>query len=106
MDPASKAMKIRITIQNKEGELKPQMFANARVVTTENKQALYVPSSALIFDHSQYYVLVYTAHGIADIRQVFVLNGYGKKTYLSAGVNKGEKVITSDALQIYSELNN
>jgi cobalt-zinc-cadmium efflux system membrane fusion protein len=106
MDPASKAMRIRITIPNPDYALKPQMFANARVVNAGNREALNVPSSALVFDHSQYYVLVYSGHGIADIRQVYILNSYAKKTYLSGGVKKGETVITSEALQIYSELNN
>jgi len=106
MDPASKAMRIRITIPNPDYALKPQMFANARVVNAGNRVALNVPSSALVFDHSQYYVLVYSGHGQADIRQVYILSAYGKKTYLSAGVKKGETVIASEALQIYSELNN
>jgi cobalt-zinc-cadmium efflux system membrane fusion protein len=106
MDPASKAMKIRISIPNPEYSLKPQMFANARVINTENKQALYVPSGALIFDNSQYFVLVYTTKGKADIRRVRILNSYGKKTYISEGLKQGEQVITKEALQIYSELNN
>jgi len=106
IDPASKALKIRISIPNTDYLLKPQMFANARVVNTEDKQTLCIPSSALIFDHSQYYVLVYSGHGIADIRQVQYLDTYAKKAYLSGGVNKGDRVIASGALQIYSELNN
>jgi cobalt-zinc-cadmium efflux system membrane fusion protein len=106
MDPASKAMRIRISIPNPDYALKPQMFANARVVNAGSREAFNVPSSALVFDHSQYYLLVYSGHGIADIRQVSILNTYGNKTYLSGGVKKGETVIASEALQIYSELNN
>ncbi len=106
MDPASKAMKIRISIPNPEYSLKPQMFANARVVNSGTIQALYIPSSSLIFENSQYYVLVYSGKGIADIRRVYPISAYGNKTYLSAGVEKGERIVTSQALQIYSELNN
>ncbi|HXC06337.1 MAG TPA: efflux RND transporter periplasmic adaptor subunit [Bacteroidia bacterium] len=106
MDPASKAMKIRITIPNTDYTLKPQMFATARVVNSENKQELFVPSSALIFDHSQYYVLVYASKGIADIRPVSFVSSYGKKSYINGGLKRGETVLASYALQIYSELNN
>jgi cobalt-zinc-cadmium efflux system membrane fusion protein len=106
LDPASKAMKVRISIQNDDYALKPQMFASVTVTNSENKQALYIPSSALIFDHSQYYVLVYKGHGKAGITQVQKLNTLGQKTYLTAGVNPGDQVIASSALLLYSELNN
>jgi cobalt-zinc-cadmium efflux system membrane fusion protein len=106
LDPASKAMKVRISIDNEDYALKPQMFASVTVTNNQNKQAIYIPTSGLIFDHSQYYVLVYKGEGKADIRQVQKLNTLGKQTYLTAGVSVGDRIITSDALQLYSELNN
>ncbi len=106
LDPASKAMKVRISINNEDYALKPQMFASVTVTNTQNKQAIYIPSSGLIFDHSQYYVLVYNGNGKAQITPIQKLNTLGSKTYLTAGVNVGDRIITSDALQIYSELNN
>jgi cobalt-zinc-cadmium efflux system membrane fusion protein len=106
LDPASKAMKVRISIDNEDYALKPQMFASVTVTNTQNKQAIYIPTTGLIFDHSQYYVLVYRGAGKAEIRPVQKLNTIGPKTYLTGGVTVGDKIITSDALQIYSELNN
>ena len=106
LDPASKAMKVRVSIKNDDYALKPQMFASVTVTNTQNKQAVYIPTSGLIFDHSQYYVLVYHGNGKAQITPVQKLNTLGSKTYLTAGVNVGDRIITSDALQIYSELNN
>jgi cobalt-zinc-cadmium efflux system membrane fusion protein len=106
LDPASKAMKVRVSIPNDDYALKPQMFASVTVTNSENKQALYIPNTALIFDHSQYYVLVYKGHGKADITPVEKLNTLGQKTYLTSGVKPGELVIASNALLLYSELNN
>ncbi len=106
LDPASKAMKVRVSIDNEDYALKPQMFASVTVTNTQNKEAIYVPSSGIIFDHSQYYVLVYRGKGKAEITPVQKLNSLGTKTYLTAGVTVGEQIIASDALQIYSELNN
>jgi cobalt-zinc-cadmium efflux system membrane fusion protein len=106
LDPASKAMKVRISIPNNDYALKPQMFASITITNTESQQAIYIPFSALIFDHSQYYVLVYKGKGKADITPVTKLNTVDKKTYLTSGVKIGEQVISSDALSIYSELNN
>ncbi len=106
LDPTTKAMKVRVSINNDDYALKPQMFASVTVTNTENKQALYIPSSALIFDHSQYYVLVYRGKGKAEITPVQKLNSLGQKTYLTSGVKIGDRIISSETLQIYGELNN
>ena len=106
LDPASKAMKVRVVIENTDYALKPQMFASVTVTNTQNAEAIIVPSSALIFDVSQYFVLVYKGNGRAQITRVQKAGTYGKTTYLVTGVKVGERVISSDVLQIYSELNN
>jgi len=106
LDPMSKAMKVRVVIDNADYMLKPQMFASVLVTNTQNKQALYVPTAALIFDHSQYFVLSYAGKGKANIIPVQRLSSIGNKTYLISGIKEGEKVIASSALQLYSELNN
>jgi cobalt-zinc-cadmium efflux system membrane fusion protein len=106
LDPTSKVIKVRIVLQNPDYILKPQMYASVMVSNQEGKDALCVPSKAMIYDRSRYYVLVYTAEGKADITPVEVLNTLGDKTYINSGVKEGDRVISSIALQIYSELNN
>jgi cobalt-zinc-cadmium efflux system membrane fusion protein len=106
LDAASKVMKVRVAIDNADYALRPQMFASVTVTNTQHQQAIDVPSSAVIFDHSQYYVLVYSGEGKAAITPVEKLNVLGDKTYLTGGVTKGQRVIASDAIQIYDQLNN
>ena len=105
LDPTNKVMKVRIVLSNPGYLLKPEMFASVMLNNIENKQMLSVPSSALIFDHSQYYVLVYKSASEITIRPVQVSGTVGDKTYISDGLNEGEKVIGSQALLIYQELN-
>ena len=105
LDPASKVMKVRIIIPNEKYELKPQMFASIIIANPENSLALSVSSKALIYDNSRYYVLVYNGKGDAVITPVEVLNTQGDKTYIKAGVKDGDRVISSQAIQIYGELN-
>jgi cobalt-zinc-cadmium efflux system membrane fusion protein len=105
LDPTTKVMKVRIVIPNDKYELKPQMFASIIIANPENKMALSISSKALIYDNSRYYVLVYNGHGDASITPVEVLNTSGDKTYIKSGAKEGEKVISSDAIQIYGELN-
>jgi cobalt-zinc-cadmium efflux system membrane fusion protein len=105
LDPTNKVMKVRIVLSNPDYLLKPEMFANVMLNNTENNRMLSIPSTALIFDHSQYYVLVYKSPSDITIRAVQVESTIGDKTYISDGLSEGEKVIGSQALLIYQELN-
>ncbi len=106
LDPSSKVEKVRVVLKNTNNLLKPQMFATVIVNNTEPKQALTISSDALIYDNSQYYVLVYHNRSDIRIRQVSVISANEDKTYISGGVEPGEKLVGSDALLIYGALNN
>jgi cobalt-zinc-cadmium efflux system membrane fusion protein len=106
LDPNSKVTKVRVVISNSDYALRPQMFASVTAINTMHEQAIYVPLGALIFDHSQYFVLLYHGNGKAEITPVEKLSALGDKVYLTAGVKPGDRIITSDALQIYDQLNN
>lgn len=105
LDPASKAMKMRVVLDNPGYELKPQMFATVTVNSKENKQAISISSKDLIFDHSQYYVIVVKGPRDVQIRAVRVLSINGKTAYISYGLQPGETLVASDALLIYGSLN-
>ena len=106
LDPTSKVMKVRIVVDNTDYALKPQMFARVVAINQQNSSAICIPASALIFDHSQYYVLKYKDKGSADITPVTVLNKLGDRVYLSSGIAEGDKVVASEAILIYDALNN
>lgn len=106
LDPSNKVMKVRITLPNKDYLLKPEMFANVTVTNKENKKALSVPSSAIVFDNSQYYVLKYNSRKDIVITPVIVSNVMGDKTFIKTGINEGDKVIASQTILIYDALNN
>ncbi|MBN9380093.1 MAG: efflux RND transporter periplasmic adaptor subunit [Chitinophagaceae bacterium] len=106
LDPNSKVTKVRVVIDNPDYELRPQMFAGVTVSNTRHQQMLCVSLNALIFDHSEYYVLIYRGKGKADITPVQKLSTFNDKVYLMGGVQAGDRVITSNALQIYDQLNN
>ncbi|MDR3712570.1 MAG: efflux RND transporter periplasmic adaptor subunit [Puia sp.] len=105
LDPTSKVMKVRVVLPNADYALKPEMYASITVSDKENRQCLSVPSTAVIFDHSQYYVLVFNSKSDVKITPVKVLNAVGEKTFIEAGVNQGDKIISSQAILIYDALN-
>jgi cobalt-zinc-cadmium efflux system membrane fusion protein len=105
LDPSSKVMKVRVVLPNPDYVLKPEMYASITVADKENAKCLSIPSQALIFDHSQYYVLVYNSKTDIKITPVQVLNTVGERTYIASGVNDGDKVVGSQAILIYNALN-
>lgn len=105
LDPTSKVMKMRVVLDNPGYLLKPQMFATVMVNTTEHKQATCISSGALIFDHSQYYVIVLTGKKNVQIRPVEIISINGKTAYIKDGVHPGEHLVASNALLIYGSLN-
>lgn len=105
LDPTNKVMKVRIVLPNPGYALKPEMFASVTVVNNTNKEALCIPSSALVFERNQYFVLLYKNQSNVSITPVQVIGTNGDKTYISGGVQVGDKIIGSDAVLIYTALN-
>jgi len=106
LDPTSKTMKMRVVMPNPGYLLKPQMFATVTLNDHEDKQAISVSAKALVFDNSQYYVIVVTGKKDVQIRPVQVISNNGTTAYIQSGLKPGERVIASNAILIYGSLNN
>lgn len=105
IDPETKAMKVRIKLANADYLLKPEMRANIRLSFFENEQMLAVPSSAIVFDKSKNFVMVFKDRNNIETRQVEVFRQVGDITYISSGLLAGEKVMTTNQLLVYDALN-
>jgi cobalt-zinc-cadmium efflux system membrane fusion protein len=105
LDPTSKVMKVRVVLANQDYLLKPEMYASISVSDKENRECLSVPSSAIIFDHSQYFVLIYHSASDVKITPIQVISAVGGKTFISTGVSEGDKIVSSQAILIYNALN-
>ncbi len=105
LDPTNKVMKIRIVLPNNDYALKPQMFASVIVTTKSNNEAMCVPASSLVFDQSQYFILVYKSP--SDVKAVPVerTGSDADRAYITGDVNVGDKIIASNAVLIYNALN-
>ncbi len=106
LDPMNRVMKMRVILPNTGYILKPQMFATVTVNNGLDQQAVSVPQSAMIFDHSQYYVLVYKGKKDVQIRPVEIISTNNSTAYIKSGLQTGEQVIASQAILIYGALNN
>lgn len=105
IDPETKAMKIRVQIPNANFKLKPEMNATVNLRFAENKQLVTIPSSAVIFDKSKYWVMVFKNRYHIETRRVEVYRQLDDITYISSGIAEGEKVISKNGILIYDALN-
>lgn len=105
LDAENKVMKVRIQLQNDGYLLKPEMFANVRIVYTENKSMTTVPSRSVIFEHSKNYVVVYKDLCHVAVQEISIYHTYNDKTYIYEAYPKaGDRVISRSQLLIYNAL--
>jgi membrane fusion protein, heavy metal efflux system len=105
IDPETKSMKARVKISNNDLNLKPEMNCTVSVGFTEDKSMIAVPSSAIIFDKSKYWSMVFKDRHHIETRQVSIHHQLGNTTYVSDGLKTGETVITKNALLVYDAIN-
>ena len=105
IDPETKSMQVRIKLANPDFLLKPEMKASVKISNTLNQKMIAIPSSAVIFDKSRYYVMIFKDRFNIETRKVEVFRQVGDLTYISSGLKEGENVITHNQLLIYDALN-
>lgn len=106
LDPDSKTEKVRITLSNADNTLKPEMFANVTVEYAGHDQRVAIPSKAVVFDQSRNFVVVVNAGNHPVVREVNIFKTAGNRTYLTGGLNPGDRVVTENQLLIYNALGN
>jgi len=104
LDPDNKVMKIKIALPNPDLLLKPEMFTNVIITNDEKNQSVSVPAKAIVFDSSKNYVVVYNSKCDLKVREVSVIKTVDNVSYISSGLNPGDKVISKNQLLLYEAL--
>ncbi len=104
LDPQSKAMRVRISLDNKDMLLKPEMFIKVIVSNEESRKAICVPSSSIVPQDNKNYVVVYKSKNDLHIAPIEIIKTVGDKTFIKSGVEPGELVITKHQLFIFNQL--
>jgi cobalt-zinc-cadmium efflux system membrane fusion protein len=92
VDPETRTVKVRTEVPNREGRLKPDMFANVQIFTDVDRSAFSVPQSAVLGDNGQSIIFVANA-GVYEKRVVTVGIVSGDRVEIRDGVKAGEKVV-------------
>ena len=100
IDPATRRLLVRASIDNKDGLLKPEMFANVTIYSASDHPAVAVPKQALIYEDDQ--VRVWVAHDdkSIELRQIKTGLTNGNLVEVTDNLKPGEKIVTKGSLFI------
>ncbi|PVD53921.1 efflux RND transporter periplasmic adaptor subunit [Terrimonas sp.] len=105
IDANTRSMKFRVRIPNNDFQLKPDMNCTVSVRYAEKDSMIAVPSSAVIFDKSKYWVMIFKDRHNLETRRVEPYRQLGDTTYIQSGLTEGETVISRNGMLIYDALN-
>jgi cobalt-zinc-cadmium efflux system membrane fusion protein len=100
IDPATRRLLVRATIDNKEGLFKPEMFANVTIYSGGDHPSVGVPKKALIYEGER--VRLWVAHDDKSIELRNVETGLinGDLVEVKTNLKAGEKIVTKGSLFI------
>lgn len=103
LDKDSRTTAARIEVANKDGRLKPEMFANARIATGSQKQVISVPDAAVLLLQGQPTVFVAENEGF-ESRAIEPGDKLSGRTVIKSGLKAGEQVVTAGAYALKARL--
>jgi cobalt-zinc-cadmium efflux system membrane fusion protein len=100
IDPATRRLLARATVDNKDGLLKPEMFANVTIYSAGDHPAVGVPKQALIYEGDQVHVWVAHDDKSIELRQIKTGLTNGDLVEVDGNLKPGERIVTKGSLFI------
>jgi cobalt-zinc-cadmium efflux system membrane fusion protein len=101
LDSETRTVDVWVLLDNKQGLLKPNLFAQVNIVLGENKAALTVPNAAVLEANDEKFVFV---HEGEKYNRVDITAGAADDQYTEvlSGIVPGDEVVTQGARQLYT----
>lgn len=104
LDKDSRTVPARIEVANKDGRLKPEMFASATIATGGAKRdAITVPDAAIVLLQGQPTIFVAEQDGF-EARAIEIGDKLSGRTVVKSGLATGEQVVTTGAYALKARL--
>jgi cobalt-zinc-cadmium efflux system membrane fusion protein len=100
IDPATRRLLVRATVDNPGGSLKPEMFANVTIYSAGDHPAIGVPKQALIYEGDQVRVWVAHQDKTIELRQIKTSLANGDLVEVKGNLKPGEQIVTKGSLFI------
>jgi cobalt-zinc-cadmium efflux system membrane fusion protein len=100
IDPNTRRLPVRADVENPDGALLPNMFANFAIITGPDVIGLAVPDKSIIYEGSKARVWILQPDKTIALREVKVGRTQDHLVHIIDGASEGEVVVTSGALFI------
>jgi membrane fusion protein, heavy metal efflux system len=103
LDPTTRRLLVRATVNNAEGLFKPEMFASVKILTGEGDNAVAVPRDAIIYEGDAARVWVAREKDdekAIELRRIKVGLTNGNVVEVLKGLAPGDRVVTKGSLFI------
>lgn len=100
IDPNTRRLLVRATIDNKDGLLKPEMFANVTIYSSGDRAAPAVPKQALIYEADKVRLWVAREDKSVELREIKIGLINGNLVEVTSNLKPGEQVVTKGSLFI------
>jgi cobalt-zinc-cadmium efflux system membrane fusion protein len=99
VDPATRAVTARVSVENPHGVLKKQMYVPVSIVARDESKGLLVPVSAILRDDENL-PFVYVARPDGGFARTHVTPGYrdGDRSVVSDGLHAGDQIVAQGAI--------
>jgi membrane fusion protein, heavy metal efflux system len=100
IDPATRRLMVRATVDNASGQLKPEMFATVTIYAPGEQPSVGVPKQALIYEGDQVRVWVAHEDKSIELRQIKTGLANGDLVEVHGNLRPGEQIVTKGSLFI------
>jgi membrane fusion protein, heavy metal efflux system len=100
IDPATRRLMVRATVDNAGGQLKPEMFATVTIYAPGDQPSVGVPKQALIYEGSEVRVWVAHEDKTIELRQIKTGLTNGDLVEVHGNLKSGERIVTKGSLFI------
>ncbi len=103
VDRETRTVQARVEVANRDGRLKPGMFATANLQTAELTEALTVPQSAVVLLEGKLVVFVQegNAYEARNVQPGFQAGG---QVQIVDGIHRGERIVVDGAYELKARL--
>lgn len=104
LDPVMRRLQVRCYVDNSQYKLKPEMYARISPIVDAKSKLPRVPNTALFTQGLYSFLFVEQTPGVLQRRRVTLGMQDADVTYIKEGLRAGERIVTSGALLLNSEL--
>src|SRR5262249_273463 len=103
VDPNTRTLKVRVLVPNKDGRLKPEMFASALLYPKEAESSLVIPPRAAFIEGGRHFVYVHRGAGEFQRRRVEVEPAPDGRLKVLEGIAAEDHIASEDVLLLRAQ---